>query len=511
MLSSVRLTAVRAAPRSVRVLSTASSAKNNVVLQEALDTTFGLQHAKQTSPSEPSAPEIPPAEDPLLHYLTSNIMRHGRRANASRITSRMLLHIHTLTRAPPLPIFRKAIELASPAVRIVNNRTGSKTIPTPLPLSEKQRTRYAVQWILQASHGKPGYTLEERLACEVIAVVRGQSAALEDKLRVHKSAMINRGNIKATHSLRARFNKSSIVMSPAVSSGKRKESGAARVLGSGTSGVAELLVFHPVDTVAKRLMSNKAKVSFATLSPIIFRDASTAPLGTKLLSLFPGLGYAAGYKIAQRVYKFGGQPWFNDVINRHWKTNFTNVFGERKGKLMIQATAGSLTGIGEVVLLPLDVLKIKRQVNPDAFRGRGVVRIFMEERSALYRGWGWTMARNAPGSFALFGASAATKEYVLGVTDYSKATWTQNFVASIAGAVSSITIAAPLDTVKTRIQNANFEHKVPGITVVKDLIKHEGPGAFFKGLTPKILVVGPKLIFSYTLAQSLIPIFAQYV
>jgi hypothetical protein len=85
----------------------------------------------------------------------------------------------------------------------------------------------------------------------------------------------------------------------------------------------------------------------------------------------------------------------------------------------------------------------------------------------------------------LFGASAATKEYVLGVTDYSKATWTQNFIASIAGAVASITVAAPLDTVKTRIQNANFEHKVPGITVVKDLIKHEGPSAFLKGLTPK--------------------------
>jgi len=68
---------------------------------------------------------------------------------------------------------------------------------------------------------------------------------------------------------------------------KGKESGTARVLGSGTSGtcyvtsltpssvalvltscclraslgVAELLVFHPVDTIAKRLMSNKGKVS----------------------------------------------------------------------------------------------------------------------------------------------------------------------------------------------------------------------------------------------------------
>ena len=59
------------------------------------------------------------------------------------------------------------------------------------------------------------------------------------------------------------------------------------------------------------------------------------------------------------------------------------------------------------VLLPLDALKIKRQVNPEAFRGRGVVRIFLEEGTTLYRGWGWTMARNAPGSFAVRKSSRA--------------------------------------------------------------------------------------------------------
>lgn len=292
---------------------------------------------------------------------------------------------------------------------------------------------------------------------------------------------------------------------------KGSDSGTARILGSGTSGVAELLVFHPVDTIAKRLMSNKSKVSFSSLSPIIFREHAAAPLGKKLLSLFPGLGYAAGYKVTQRIYKYGGQPWFSDILSRNYKSSFTNAFGERKGKMMLQATAGSLTGIGEVVLLPLDALKIKRQVNPEAFRGRGVVRIFMEEGTTLYRGWGWTMARNAPGSFALFGASAVTKDYLFDIQDYSKATWGQNFVASIAGAVASITVAAPLDTIKTRIQNANFESKVSGVTVVKELIRNEGAMALFKGLTPKILVVGPKLVFSYTLAQSLIPMFGKYV
>ena len=88
----------------------------------------------------------------------------------------------------------------------------------------------------------------------------------------------------------------------------------------------------------------------------------------------------------------------------------------------------------------------------------------------------------------LFGASALTKDVLFGLDDYHKATWTQNFVASIAGAVASITVAAPLDTVKTRIQNANFEQKVSGMTVVKDLVKNEGPFALFKGLTPKVRI-----------------------
>jgi len=68
---------------------------------------------------------------------------------------------------------------------------------------------------------------------------------------------------------------------------------------------------------------------------------------------------------------------------------------------LMKLTFVSIIGIGEIVLLPLDVLKIKRQTNPEAFRGRGVVRIVRDEGFGLYRGWGWTAARNAPGSFAV--------------------------------------------------------------------------------------------------------------
>ncbi|OTB14907.1 hypothetical protein K445DRAFT_318817 [Daldinia sp. EC12] len=296
-------------------------------------------------------------------------------------------------------------------------------------------------------------------------------------------------------------------MAPMVT-GKERESNLARLLGSGSAGIAELAVFHPVDTIAKRLMSNQTKIKNSSeLNKVIFKEKAEAPFGRKFFSLFPGLGYAAGYKVLQRIYKYGGQPIARDYLATHYGKDFESAFGKKTGKAIMHSTAGSLIGIGEIVLLPLDVLKIKRQTNPEAFRGRGILKIISDEGFGLYRGWGWTAARNAPGSFALFGGSAFTKEYVFKLNDYNKASWFQNFIASIAGASASLVVSAPLDVIKTRIQNRNFENPESGFRILSNMAKNEGLSSFFKGLVPKLLMTGPKLVFSFWLAQTLIPAF----
>lgn len=64
---------------------------------------------------------------------------------------------------------------------------------------------------------------------------------------------------------------------------------------------------------------------------------------------------------------------------------------------MRSAAAGSLIGIGEIVLLPLDVLKIKRQTNPESFKGRGFIKILRDEGLFnLYRGWGGRLPEMLP-------------------------------------------------------------------------------------------------------------------
>ncbi|KAG5980850.1 Mitochondrial GTP/GDP carrier protein 1 [Claviceps digitariae] len=295
---------------------------------------------------------------------------------------------------------------------------------------------------------------------------------------------------------------------PTGNAGREKESNLARILGSGSTGIAELAIFHPVDTIAKRLMSNQTRVAtLAQYNQVIFKSKANAPFGRKFISLFPGLGYAAGYKVLQRIYKYGGQPVARDYLAQHYGKDFEQAFGKKTGKAIMHSTAGSIVGIGEVILLPLDVLKIKRQTNPDAFRGRGVLRIVRDEGFGLYRGWGWTAARNAPGSFALFGGSAFAKEYIFQLQDYNKATWFQNFVASIAGASASLVVSAPLDVIKTRIQNRNFDNPESGTRILTNMARQEGFSSFFKGLVPKLLMTGPKLVFSFWLAQTLIPAF----
>lgn len=95
----------------------------------------------------------------------------------------------------------------------------------------------------------------------------------------------------------------------------------------------------------------------------------------------------------------------------------------------------------------------------------------------------------------------------MGVNEEQPATWVQDAIASSVGAISSITVAQPLDVIKTRIQNRPFTSPESGVSILSNLIRNEGFGGLFKGLTPKIMVVGPKLIFSFTIAQHTIAYF----
>ena len=156
----------------------------------------GLNLPPAPTPGRPPIMDIPPAEDPLLHFISSMLMRDGKRRQSDRQTAHMLLHVHALTRREPLEVVREAVRAASPFVRSRKVKTGAKTFYIPMPLSEKQRTHYGVKWMLEACKNRPDRTVEERLAREMIAVLTAkepkENSVLKKKQDQHEFVMLNR-------------------------------------------------------------------------------------------------------------------------------------------------------------------------------------------------------------------------------------------------------------------------------------------------------------------------------
>jgi hypothetical protein len=197
-----------------------------------------------------------------------------------------------------------------------------------------------------------------------------------------------------------------------------------------------------------------------------------------------------------------------DILCRSYLAPLSSSIGEKRSRIFLEAIAGACVGIGEVVLLPIDVLKIKSQTNPEVLKGRTVWDLLRRENYRLFAGAGWTVARNVPGSLGLFGGNAMVKEFVFNL-DGGHATLSQTLASSATGSVCSLVLSSPFDVIKTRVQNQPFDKPISGFQVVRDILKNEGMVAFARGIVPKLVTVGPKLVTSFTAAQYLTSIFSQ--
>ncbi|BGP17459.1 hypothetical protein JCM10213_003258 [Rhodosporidiobolus nylandii] len=157
-----------------------------------------ITHTSAASP--PPRPTDPAAVDPdaeLLGVLARLTMRDGKLARTHAHLADMLAQLQLSTSSPPLPVLKKALELASPSIRIVGRRQGTKVLQTPQPLTEKQRRRQAWKWIVEASDKRQSVekAFGKRLALEVLAVLSGQSEALKKRETRHQQGVTGRANV----------------------------------------------------------------------------------------------------------------------------------------------------------------------------------------------------------------------------------------------------------------------------------------------------------------------------
>ena len=231
---------------------------------------------------------------------------------------------------------------------------------------------------------------------------------------------------------------------------EKKNNNIASLLGSSISGILEISLFHPFDTATKRLISNKSQSTknLNGIRQVVLREHAHLGWIRGLPHLYPGMGFATSYKISQRVYKYSGQHLVKNQLLSRYGNEFNNTFG-KYGNSMISAVSGSMIGVGEIALLPLDILKIKSQTNPESLKGRGFLTILREENTALYSGASWTALRNGIGSFVLFGSSTLLKSQLYNLDINDKASFIASSLRFSVSIMKSLTLNGNVQSIET--------------------------------------------------------------
>lgn len=108
----------------------------------------------------------------------------------------------------------------------------------------------------------------------------------------------------------------------------------------------------------------------------------------------------------------------------------------------------------------------------------------------MFVGLSSTIAREMPGYFFFFGGYEATRELLAAKGQKrDDIGWQKTMVAGAVGGSMLWLAIFPADVVKSRVQVQNL--RTPALIVFKDIIRQEGIGALYNGLTPTLIRTVP--------------------
>lgn len=128
----------------------------------------------------------------LVTRFINKIMQRGKKGLAERIMYGAFETIQARTGRNPLEVFEQAVYNATPVVEVKPRRVGGATYQVPVQIEGDRRRSLAIRWLLTAARNRPGKTMEEKLANELLDAFNGTGATIKRREDTHRMAEANR-------------------------------------------------------------------------------------------------------------------------------------------------------------------------------------------------------------------------------------------------------------------------------------------------------------------------------
>ncbi|KAI9801116.1 MAG: hypothetical protein M1833_002984 [Piccolia ochrophora] len=299
------------------------------------------------------------------------------------------------------------------------------------------------------------------------------------------------------------------------SNGRKPATAAVNLIAGGGAGMMEALACHPLDTIKVRMqLSRRARQPGAKKRGFLRTGADIVKRETPL-GLYKGLGAVITGIVPKMAIRFSSFEWYKGL-----------AADKATGNVSGQGTffAGLAAGVTEAVAVvtPMEVVKIRLQAQHHSLSDpldvpkyrsapHALFTLLREEGvGALYRGVSLTALRQGSNQAVNFSAYTEFKQILQdwqpAYHDKELPSYQTMFIGLISGAMGPLS-NAPIDTIKTRLQKTPGE---PGQTAIsrimiigREMWKHEGVHAFYKGITPRIMRVAPGQAVTFTVYEFL--------
>ena len=128
----------------------------------------------------------------LVSQLVNRIMKDGKKSVAVRIAYDAMDIIQQRMNRPPLEVMEQAIRNVTPVLEVKPRRVGGSTYQIPVEVPPRRQITLAMRWVLAAARSRPGRSMAEKLANELMDAVRETGAAVKKKEDTHRMAEANR-------------------------------------------------------------------------------------------------------------------------------------------------------------------------------------------------------------------------------------------------------------------------------------------------------------------------------
>lgn len=142
-------------------------------------------------PKREIAPDIK-YNNVMVAKFINKLMRAGKKSLAARILYDSFDIIAARMNRNPLDVFEQAINNAAPVLEVRPRRVGGATYQIPMEVPSDRRVSLAMRWLIQSARSRPGKSMAEKLANELMDAAQGTGATIKKKDDTHKMAEANK-------------------------------------------------------------------------------------------------------------------------------------------------------------------------------------------------------------------------------------------------------------------------------------------------------------------------------